>query len=478
MPQELSNEIISAEIVFSPQNDISKLSVLPDDQYRQELAVINEKLNKYTNHADRYDYMVAVASGILCGVLDAQIADISKRVLNSKELDLKGKGKAFLNALPKQFEKTQGKTSMAGMFGTVLNSCMGKKAGDLVTDNEETGKKEFDTSKAMGLFGSAAMTAMLKWLSAKRKPKEIDESDFPDTIKTMLHQLNDHPKVQDFLKNPKIPELTPKKLEEVGVPVLFISLAEPYLGDVNKKIRKVKRLPKITLKNWTSKLSPIPIDMNLLGKLGNQAVGVLANELIVRGFYFIRHLMMEMDHCGDIELVDWNKVIPFDNKTVVRMLSISSLTFTAADMSISAVRAAVESGMNPVLFRAKYFTNINVIGVGRAVVAVARDVSMEWEEADLIRERRLLTEKVSAEQVEAILSYRQQMEKVVEEYLAEDLEAFLTGADEIEEGIEGNDSDLVIHGNVTIQRVLGRKPQFTNQSEFDDLMDSMDALVL
>ena len=113
-----------------------------------------------------------------------------------------------------------------------------------------------------------------------------------------------------------------------------------------------------------------------------------------------------------------------------------------------------------------------------AIAAVYKDVSMEWEEADLIRARRELMEKVSAEQVEAILEYRKQMEAVVEEYLAEDLQAFLTGADEIEEGLALNDSDRVIHGNVTIQRVLGRKPQFTNQAEFDDLMDSMDALVL
>ena len=40
------------------------------------------------------------------------------------------------------------------------------------------------------------------------------------------------------------------------------------------------------------------------------------------------------------------------------------------------------------------------------------------------------------------------------------------------------DSDLVIKGNVVIQRVLGRKPQFTNQQEFDDLMDSDIALKL
>ena len=116
--------------------------------------------------------------------------------------------------------------------------------------------------------------------------------------------------------------------------------------------------------------------------------------------------------------------------------------------------------------------------MGVNIIAVTKDVSMEWQEADLVRERRELIEKISAEQVDAILAYRKKIETVVEEYLAEDLQAFLTGAEEIEEGLSMNDSNQVIHGNVTIQRILGRKPQFTNQAEFDDLMDSIDALVL
>ena len=48
----------------------------------------------------------------------------------------------------------------------------------------------------------------------------------------------------------------------------------------------------------------------------------------------------------------------------------------------------------------------------------------------------------------------------------------------MKEGIASNDSDLVIKGNVVIQKVLGREPQFTSQKEFDDLMDSNEALQL
>ena len=54
----------------------------------------------------------------------------------------------------------------------------------------------------------------------------------------------------------------------------------------------------------------------------------------------------------------------------------------------------------------------------------------------------------------------------------------MCGFDFMNQGIASGDSDLVIKGNVVIQRVLGREPQFINQKEFDDLMESDIPLVL
>ncbi len=485
MPKEVNNEIISAEIVFSPQNDLSKLPESASE-YQQELAAINEKLEKYVNNADRYDYMVAVASGILCGVLDAQVADITKSFLISHEPEIKNKGKEIIiRHLAKKIEE-YGETSVEGMAAVILSSCIAIKPEDVITRNEDTGTEELDIRKTIEVYGRNIITCFLEWLTAERKQGEIDESDFPETIKKLLHLLIDYPIIRDFLKDPKIPKIDEGTLENIGVPAFFIALLKPYLGDVNKYLHNATQnankyssdVYNNLCKNLHTKLPEKRIDTIFLRKLADQAIGVVANEIIVRGFYFVRHLLVEMQNCENLEQVDWNKVIPFDNRTVTRMMTVASLTFSAADMGIAAVRAALESGGNAAFFAVKYKTNVNVIGVGRAILAVTRDVSMEWEEADLIRERRILTEKCSAEQVEAILAYRSQMEKLVEEYLAEDLQAFLTGAGDIETGIEVNDSDRVIHGNVTIQRVLGRKPQFTNQAEFDALMDSMDDLVM
>ena len=80
--------------------------------------------------------------------------------------------------------------------------------------------------------------------------------------------------------------------------------------------------------------------------------------------------------------------------------------------------------------------------------------------------------------IERFSAYITALEERVSNYIAEDMEAFLTGFDYMKQGMKSGDSDLVIKGNVVIQRVLGREPQFTNQKEFDELMDSDEALIL
>lgn len=48
----------------------------------------------------------------------------------------------------------------------------------------------------------------------------------------------------------------------------------------------------------------------------------------------------------------------------------------------------------------------------------------------------------------------------------------------MDQGFASGDSDPVMRGNVTIQRLLGRESRFTNQEEFDDLMFSDDDFIL
>jgi hypothetical protein len=184
------------------------------------------------------------------------------------------------------------------------------------------------------------------------------------------------------------------------------------------------------------------------------------------------------DHHDELSKINWNNVLPFRSRTVDRMLTVASMTFTVADTADAAIHAAIESGGNWVLFSGKFFTRFNYVGAGRAAIAVVKEISNENKETQLIHEKMILSEAKSAIFLSQLQEFKAQLEEKVSQYLVEDIEAFMCGFDYMNEGFKSGDSDLVIKGNVVIQRVLGREPQFTNQQEFDDLMESDIPLVL
>lgn len=115
------------------------------------------------------------------------------------------------------------------------------------------------------------------------------------------------------------------------------------------------------------------IKFDLRGELGvavelcKQAVPVIANECMVRVFYFIRHLAMEMKEnsvscLADMKKIDWNSVKPVNNPTITRMLIVSTGVFTALDVGEA-------------IATKKYWVSINYVGVGRFAVAIGSDVS-------------------------------------------------------------------------------------------------------
>jgi len=160
------------------------------------------------------------------------------------------------------------------------------------------------------------------------------------------------------------------------------------------------------------------------------------------------------------------------------MITVAAMTFTVADTADAAVRAAFESAGNWVLFAGRFVARFNYVGAGRAAIAIVKEISDERKEAQLIHEKMILTETKTTMVMQQLEEYKKKLEERLSDYLAEDIEAFITGFDYMTYGLASIDSDLVIKGNVVIQRVLGRAPQFTNQAEFDALMDSDVALQL
>lgn len=120
-------------------------------------------------------------------------------------------------------------------------------------------------------------------------------------------------------------------------------------------------------------------ELGALAELGRQALPVIANECVVRGFYLIRRLAGEVARLRPATLEDmggirWDAVRPFGNPTVDRMLTVATGVFTGID-----VASAVSGGT--------LLLSVNYPGVCRFAVALGRDVGRSLEVRDLKKVR-------------------------------------------------------------------------------------------
>lgn len=108
-------------------------------------------------------------------------------------------------------------------------------------------------------------------------------------------------------------------------------------------------------------------EMGIGMELGRQAIPVIANECIVRAFYFVRRLAVEIQEkqphsLQELDRISWDTVKPINSPTLARMLTISTGIFTTFDIG-----AAVVSQ--------KYWLFVNYGGIGRFALAIGEDVS-------------------------------------------------------------------------------------------------------
>ncbi len=114
---------------------------------------------------------------------------------------------------------------------------------------------------------------------------------------------------------------------------------------------------------------------------------------------------MELKDKNDVSKVEWQKVIPFRNRTIVRMMTIASGTFTAVDLADAAIHAAPKS-VDPASFFSNMLLRVNFVGVGRFAIAVTTDVGMGIERA-VKRNQRIKVIQEQVELTDAKLFYKQ-----------------------------------------------------------------------
>lgn len=118
-------------------------------------------------------------------------------------------------------------------------------------------------------------------------------------------------------------------------------------------------------------------EMAVKHEFERQSVPVIINEIIVRSFYFIRRFVEQMKVKQSLMEIEWKKLLPMNNRTIVRMMTIASGTFCLVDLGDAAIRSGIESGGNMPVFFNKFILRVNFIGIGRFAVAVGADLYME-----------------------------------------------------------------------------------------------------
>mgnify|MGYP005905968763 FL=1 len=495
--QELAEDVVSAE---------AKIEAPSIDRLNTELARVNQELEHYTNHADKADYAFAVASGVLAGLVDSLfVGEFSLEYANqwgnqqAEKLVLKvAKYQGYsgtdlgqaIKHLEDQFPIAADKATAA--FGGGLQHHL----RDFSHHPTPLGLVCSILTQFTGNVYGTDVAGAFQCVPLNKDGLNLVGKSFPEKImfgavNWFFHMVSDvagsSGSVMKGSFGTGLPGPLVSLLKEFSSTRLFKKQDAKGCKEFSVYISKLFNGTLLGERDANGDLIPLKFDlrteMGVAAQIGQQTIPVIINECFVRVFYSLRRLLGELSRediqsWGELDKINWKAIIPFRNRTVDRMLTIASMTFTVADTADAAIHAAIESGGNWVLFSGRFVTRFNYVGAGCAALSIVREVSNEKKEAQLIHEKMILSETKAALFLKQLQEFKEQLDLKVSNYLAEDIDGFMSGFADMQQGMLTGDSDFVIRGNVTIQKVLGREPQFTNQKEFDALMESDAPLVL
>lgn len=357
--------------------------------------IVEDSWDANINKADKIDYLLAVASGTIAAAVD---------IFYTGEFSLE-EAKNWGNDTTNKFVKRMAKWN--GYKGDDLSGaiqCMEKKfplAADKNTPTFGGGLqhhlRDFSHHFSLGGLMCSIFTQFTKKVIGTDTNgnliivdvvdntfigKDIPQKIVYGTVHWFFHMVSD------------MAGSNATAGDGTGIPGPIVSLIKELSA---LPVFRDKKIGDIEFHKWVSKLfngtllgkrdeagkrpEPMKFDLRteigILHEIGKQAVPVLINEAIVRSFYFIRRLSDELKSeeiksFNDFEKINVEKILPFNNRTIKRMVTVSSGTLVALDAADAAVRAGLKNGPTPHFF-VDFAVRINVVGIGRFIVACKAD---------------------------------------------------------------------------------------------------------
>ena len=163
-------------------------------------------------------------------------------------------------------------------------------------------------------------------------------------------------------------------------------------------------------------------ELAIAKELIRQAIPVFLNLVLLRTIYFVRRLVIHAKNARSITDIPWRDVLPFGNRTIARMSTLSLATMEVIDITDAAIRGAIEAekagaaeaevgavggpygaaagaaSAGTVAFWKTFALRINYVGIGSLAIAGFVDTGMGFQRDKLISERiALYNEKISVE---------------------------------------------------------------------------------
>lgn len=372
-----------------------EIEVLTDENtvnidFEKSIYDLQQQINGTISQADKLDYFVSVASGMMCGMLDIlwvgefnlesgrDIADekVNEFVKNVAKLsgckndDLK-KSVAFLEkkfpipadgntpdfggGLQHHLRDFAHHPTIIGLAFSLLTQFTEKSYG---TDVNGNFKVATVPEKSRIFIGKDVTYKIFKgtivWLfhlvsdiaGSSSTAGLSGGTGIPGPILALAKELSTLPCIKEL------------KVKDQS---LSVFLSKLFNGTLFAKYDDNGKIIKETVVKFDFRG-----ELGVAVELGKQAVPVIANECIVRVFYFIRRLIQEIKDkdiktINEFSKLDYNKIKPYNNPTLTRMLTISTGVFTAIDIA-----EAVGTQ--------KYWVSVNYVGVGRFTVAVGTEM--------------------------------------------------------------------------------------------------------
>lgn len=370
---------------------------------------LNKEIDRLTNSADGIDYMVAVGSGVLAGLIDSfWVGEFS--ISRGQAW-----GKDEVDNFVVKVAKTQGYKGndlpgairhLERKFGTPSDSVTSAFGGGLQHHLRDFAHHPTLVGLMFSLLTQFTEKAYgtntigeFKVVDIKDKTligKDIPHKFLFGTVFWFFHLVSDMAGSNAYagsgtgLPGPllslakELSALPFFKNKETGVNSFSVWISKLFNGTL---LGKRDSDGKIIQQRFD-----LRSELGVAHEIGRQAVPVIINECIVRGFYFIRRLAMEIKEkdvrkISELDRVDWDRVKPIRNRTIVRMLTIATGTFTLIDLGDAAIRGGIKSGGNIALFAKEFVLHVNFVGVGRFSITIATDASMGMKRDKLRNER-------------------------------------------------------------------------------------------